>query len=183
LLLVATNAAAGYDVATHAVSTIRSASFAVVVSVALTIAACGAPSSVTRVQGKLHVRGAETYSSGMVFDIPTNLNIDCATLARSGLYPSQRRLQLLFTPSELTQDAPLQQFAISITDYKGPGTYPLDASTFRFAFRSRILDSIGSGAALTVAPDGSGSIRATGRFEAGDEIHVEATFTCVDARP
>jgi hypothetical protein len=57
------------------------------VSVALTIGACGAPSSVTHVQGKLQMRGAETYSTGVVFEIPANLKIDCATLARSGLYP------------------------------------------------------------------------------------------------
>jgi hypothetical protein len=167
----------------HAVATIRLSSFALTVSTALTIAACGTPSKLTRLLGKLHVVGTETYSGDVLFEIPANLNVDCGTLARSGLYPGQRRLQMLFTPRELTQDAPLQQFAISITNYKGPGTYPLDASTFRFALRSRILNFVSPGAVLTVAPDGSGSIRATGRFDEDNEIHLDATFSCVDGRP
>jgi hypothetical protein len=148
---------------------------------ACVIAACGAPSIATRLQGTLVVSGSDTYNGEVLFEIPAHLNVDCSTYARRGLYADQQRLQLLFAPRQLTQDAPLQQLAISIANYSGPGRYAIDASTLRFSLRSRGLASVNPGSELVVAPDGSGSMGATGLLEGGGDVRIDLTFACMAA--
>ena len=80
---------------------------------------------------------------------------------------------------ELRQDAPLQQLAISIGNYTGPGRYTIDASTLRFSLRSKQLASVNPGGELVIAPDGSGSMRAAGPFEGAGDVRLDLTFACV----
>jgi hypothetical protein len=144
-------------------------------------AACGAPAIGARLQGTLAVTGSDPYTSGVVFEIPANLTVDCATFAQRGLYADQRRLQLLFMPAQLTQETPLQQLAISIASYTGPGRYAVDASSFGFALRSRRLASVEPGAEVVMAPDGSGSLRAAGQWEGGGDVQIDLRFSCAAA--
>lgn len=127
--------------------------------------------------------GSDPYTSDVVFEIPANVKVDCATFAQRGLYADQRRLQLLFMPVQLTQETPLQQLAISIASYAGPGRYPVDASSFGFALRSRGLASVEPGAEVVMAPDGSGSLRAAGRLDAGGDIQIDLRFSCAAVAP
>jgi hypothetical protein len=147
--------------------------------IAVMASACGASPS-TRLTADVEIAGDERLAGPAVFDIPANLGVDCATYARRGLYEGQRMLQMMFAPAVPTQDAPLQQLAVAVSDYAGPGTYALDATSLRMAVRSRLLETLDTGT-LVIGADASGTIRGTGRLAGGEAVTVSVAFRCAAA--
>jgi len=83
-------------------------------------------------------------------------------------------------PVEVTADAPLQQLAVSLRGYNGPGQYRLEASNFAVTVRTHTLRSVDEGAELVMRQDASGTIRASGRLASGDAMTVAVDFRCFD---
>lgn len=140
---------------------------------------CG-PQSTVQVDADVRVTGAETLEGKATFQVPARPGLDCVTYARRGLHEGQRFLQLLFMPAEVTEDAPLQQLAVSLSGYNGPGQYRLGASNLAVTVRAHRLRSVDEGAELVMRQDASGSIRASGRLASGDAMAVAVEFRCFD---